>query len=72
MRTLLLNKSELKKIRERLKDQGVTIVPLDIHFGERGFAKIQIALVKGKKLFDKRDAIKSRDMDRQLKRGEVE
>ena len=68
----LLNKSELKKIRERLKDQGVTIVPLDIHFGERGFAKIQIALVKGKKLFDKRDAIKSRDMDRQLKRGEVE
>ena len=72
MRTLLLNKSELKKIRERLKDQGVTIVPLDIHFGERGFAKIQIALVKGKKLFDKRDAIKSRDMERQLKRGEVE
>lgn len=72
MRKLLMNKSELKKIREKLKDQGTTIVPLDIHFSDRGFAKLQIALVKGKKLFDKRDAIKTRDVDRQMRRGDAE
>lgn len=70
-RKLLLNKSEIKKIEGKLKDTGITIVPLDVHFSDRGFAKVQIAVVRGKKLHDKRDSIRDREVDRSMRRGEA-
>jgi len=70
-RKLLLNKKELKKIQGKLKDVGMTIIPLAIVINERGFAKVEIGLAKGKKLHDKRDTLKEKDakieMDRRLK-----
>ena len=70
-RKLLLNKKELKKIQGKLKDVGMTIIPLAIVINERGFAKVEIGLAKGKKLHDKRDSLKEKDakieMDRRLK-----
>ena len=70
-RKLLLNKKELKKIQGKLKDVGMTIIPLAILINERGFAKVEIGLAKGKKLHDKRDTLKEKDakieMDRRLK-----
>jgi SsrA-binding protein len=70
-RKLLLNKKELKKIQGKLKDVGMTIIPLAIVMNERGFAKVEIGIAKGKKLHDKRDTLKEKDakieMDRRLK-----
>ncbi|GAB3898026.1 SsrA-binding protein SmpB [Spirosoma agri] len=67
-RKLLLTKREIKRLTEKLKDQGLTIVPVRMFTSERGFAKIDIALAKGKKLFDKRDSIKERDVTREMQR----
>ena len=67
-RKLLLNRSELKKLANRLKDQGLTIIPLRLFINEKGLAKLEIALAKGKKLFDKREDIKKRDNERELNR----
>ncbi|TJZ60802.1 SsrA-binding protein SmpB [Sphingobacterium olei] len=67
-RQLLLNKKELKKIKEKGEEKGFTIVPLRIFINERGFAKVEIALAQGKKDFDKRDTIKERDSKRELDR----
>lgn len=67
-RKLLLNKRELKKLEGKLKDKGYTIVPLRIFFNEKGLAKLEIGLGKGKKLYDKRETIKERDTDREIKR----
>ena len=67
-RKLLLNKRELKKLEGKLKDKGYTIVPLKIFFNEKGLAKLEIGLGKGKKLYDKRETIKERDTDREIKR----
>jgi len=67
-RKLLLKKKEISRITQKLKDKGFTIIPLKIYFNERGFAKIQIGLAKGKKLHDKRDSIKQRETDREIKR----
>ncbi|MEN9370613.1 MAG: SsrA-binding protein SmpB [Bacteroidota bacterium] len=70
-RKLLLNKKELKKIQGKMKDVGMTIIPLAIFINDRGFAKVEIGLAKGKKLHDKRDTLKEKDakieMDRRLK-----
>ena len=70
-RKLLLNKKELKKIQGKLKDVGMTIIPLAIVINERGFAKVEIGIAKGKKMHDKRDTLKEKDakieMDRRLK-----
>ena len=63
-RKLLLKKQELKKV----KNSGLTIVPLRVFLSEKGFAKMEIALVRGKKLHDKRETIKERDNKRQLDR----
>ncbi|WP_080053925.1 SsrA-binding protein SmpB [Spirosoma aerolatum] len=65
-RKLLLTKREIKRLTEKLKDQGLTIVPVRLFTNERGFAKVEIALAKGKKLFDKRESIKERDVTRDL------
>ncbi len=67
-RKLLLNKKELKKLESKLKEKGYTIVPLSIFFSEKGLAKIEIGLGKGKKLHDKRESIKARDTEREIKR----
>ena len=64
-RKLLLKKSEIRKIVARL-DPGLTIIPLRLFINDRGFAKLEIALAKGKKLFDKRDDIKARDVAREM------
>ena len=67
-RKLLLNKKELKKLEKEVKNTGLTIVPLKLFINEKGFAKLNIALAKGKKLFDKRESIKDRDNKRNLDR----
>ena len=67
-RKLLLRKREIKKLVNKLKDKGYTLIPLKIWFNEKGFAKIQIGLAKGKKLHDKRASIKEREAQRELKR----
>ena len=67
-RKLLLHKKELLKIAQKMKEKGLTIIPLKIYFNENGFAKIQIGLGKGKKTHDKRESIKQRESDREIKR----
>ncbi|MCC6761389.1 MAG: SsrA-binding protein SmpB [Chitinophagaceae bacterium] len=67
-RKLLLTKKELKKLEAKMKEKGYTIVPLKIFFAESGYAKIEIGLGKGKKLHDKRDTLKQKDVDREMKR----
>ncbi|WP_127846344.1 SsrA-binding protein SmpB [Psychroflexus aestuariivivens] len=67
-RKLLLNKQELRKLHKEVKNSGLTIIPLRMFLNDRGFAKMQIALCKGKKLHDKRETIKDRDAKRKLGR----
>ncbi len=67
-RKLLLNKKELKKLRREVQNTGLTIVPLLLYINEKGFAKLRIALARGKKLYDKRETIKDRDNKRDLDR----
>lgn len=67
-RKLLLNKKEIKKIATKLKDKGVTLIPVRLFISESGFAKLDIALAKGKKNYDKRETIKDRDNKRELDR----
>jgi SsrA-binding protein len=70
-RALLLNKKELKKLKEKGEEKGFTIVPLRLFISDRGFAKLEIGLAQGKKIYDKRDTLKDREskieMDRALK-----
>jgi len=66
-RKLLLNRKELKKWQQKIKEKGYTIVPLSIFISERGYAKLHVGLGKGKKLYDKRDTIKNREASRQLR-----
>lgn len=68
MRKLLLNKREMKKLQKNLEEQGLTIVPVRMFISDRGFAKLEIALARGKKLHDKRESIKERDVKRELSR----
>jgi len=71
-RILLLNKKELRKLRDKGEEKGFTIVPLALFISERGFAKLKIGLGQGKKLYDKRETMKERDtkieLDRVMKR----
>lgn len=67
-RKLLLNKRELKKLQKDLQVKGLTIIPLRLFINENGYAKLEIALAKGKKLYDKRESIKDRDNKRDLDR----
>ena len=67
-RKLLLNKRELKKLRREVTTSGLTIIPLNLFINERGLAKVNIGLAKGKKLYDKRETIKDRDNKRDLSR----
>ena len=67
VRKLLLHRKEIKKIHEKVKIKGYTIVPLDVHLS-KGYVKIQIAIAKGKKTYDKRESIAKKDQERNLKR----
>lgn len=67
-RKLLLTKRELKKLEAKIKEKGYTIIPLRIFFTDKNLAKLEIGLAKGKKLHDKRETIKQRDTERELKR----
>jgi SsrA-binding protein len=67
-RKLLLHKRELRKLETKMKEKGYTLVPLRIFFNEKGYAKMEIGLGKGKKSFDKRESIKQRDTDKEIKR----
>lgn len=68
-RKLLLQRQELNKLQKKLKDQGLTIVPLRLFISESGYAKLEISLAKGKKLHDKRDSLKEKDMKRDIDRA---
>ena len=67
-RKLLLQKRELSKIEGKLKEKGYTLIPLRIFFNEKNLIKVEIGLGKGKKLHDKRETIKKRDVEREMKR----
>jgi SsrA-binding protein len=68
IRKLLLNKKELKKLNKEVQNTGLTIIPLRLFINDKGYAKLEIALAKGKKLYDKRETIKDRDNKRNLDR----
>jgi SsrA-binding protein len=70
-RKLLLKKSELKKLESRVEEKGLSLIPIRIFINERGLAKMEIALARGKKLHDKRDSIKEKDLKRELSRIKV-
>jgi SsrA-binding protein len=67
-RKLLLQKRELRKLEKEVKNSGLTIIPLRLFINDRGLAKIQITLAKGKKIYDKRETIKNRESKRKLDR----
>ena len=67
-RDLLLKKVELRKLESKIAEKGLTLVPVRLFVTERGFAKLEIALAKGKKIYDKREGIKERDVKRELDR----
>lgn len=67
-RKLLLSRQELNKLLKKVKDQGLTIVPVKLFISDKGYAKLNIALAKGKKAFDKRDDIKKKDLEREMNR----
>ncbi len=67
-RKLLLNKRELAKLESKIKEKGYSIIPIRIFFSEKGLAKVEIGLGKGKKLYDKRNTIKEREADRAIKK----
>ncbi|HZI54087.1 MAG TPA: SsrA-binding protein SmpB [Chitinophagaceae bacterium] len=67
-RKLLLQKREIRKIESKLKEKGYTLIPLRIYFSEKGLAKMDIGLGKGKKLHDKRETLRKKDVEREMKR----
>jgi len=68
VRKLLLNKKELQRLQKKVKESGLTIIPYKIFMSERGHAKIEIALARGKKSHDKRHSIRERDDKRDMDR----
>ncbi len=67
-RKLLLQRRELQKWQKKVKESGLTIIPLKLFINEKGLAKIEIGLCKGKKVYDKRESIKQRDAGREMDR----
>ncbi len=68
VRRLLLHKNQIRKIAGEVLQRGFTLIPLRLYFNERGYVKIELALCKGKKLYDRRETIKRREAERQLRR----
>ncbi len=69
-RKLLLTKKELSRLKSKLDEKGLTLVPTFLFINDRGLVKLEIALAKGKKLFDKRDTLKQKDIQREMDRGQ--
>jgi SsrA-binding protein len=67
-KVLLLSKKEIAKIKVKMKEKGYALIPVRLFFSENGFVKIEIALGKGKKLYDKRDDLKEKDIKREMER----
>lgn len=67
-RKLLLTKKEIKKITEMLKNKGLTLIPLALFINERGFVKLEVAVAKGKKVYDKRETLRKRDIERAIRK----
>ena len=67
LRKLLLNRTEINRLQGKTAERGLTLIPLTLYFKD-GYAKVEIGLAKGKKLHDKRESIKKRDVDRDLRR----
>lgn len=67
-RKLLLKKSEIKRLTGKTQEKGYTLVPLKVYFNERGLAKVELALAKGKKLHDRREQIKRKELEREIRR----
>lgn len=67
-RKLLLHKQQIKRLIGKVTQRGFTLVPLRVYFGETGYAKVELALARGKKQYDRREAIKERDLKRELER----
>lgn len=67
-RKLLLNRKELNKLEKQTREKGLTIIALRVFLNEKGYAKLEIALAKGRKKYDKREAIKQKDMKRDMER----
>ncbi len=67
-RKLLMSRAEIKRLHSKVKEKGYSIVPLKMYF-KNGFVKIEIAFVKGKKAFDKRETIKKRDVNREISKS---
>jgi SsrA-binding protein len=68
-RKLLMHRGQIRKLVGQVEQKGLTLVPLDIHFNPRGKAKVNLALVRGKKLHDKRDTLRERAEARDMERG---
>lgn len=68
VRKLLLHKKEIRRLHEKVSQKGYTIVPLDVHLSH-GYVKVEIALARGKKTYDKRESIAKRDMERDIRRS---
>ncbi|MBK8847372.1 MAG: SsrA-binding protein SmpB [Bacteroidetes bacterium] len=68
-RKLLLNKNELKKIINKVKDKGVTIIPTQLYLNEKQIAKLEIAIARGKKKYDKRNSLKEKEQKREVSRN---
>ncbi|UXP30871.1 SsrA-binding protein SmpB [Reichenbachiella agarivorans] len=68
-RKLLLNKREIEKIQSKSDEKGLTLIPLRLFINPRGYAKMEIALARGKKIHDKRSSIKDKDVKRELERN---
>lgn len=67
-RKLLLHKEQIKRLTRKTNEKGYTLIPLDMYF-KKGIVKVNLGVCKGKKLFDKRDAIRERDLDREARRA---
>ena len=69
VRKLLLHKSEIHKLLGKTQQKGLTLIPLRIYFSKRGYAKIELGLAKGKKLYDRRETVKTREAGREVQRA---
>ena len=67
-RKLLLNKREIRKIRQNIEEKGMTLVPKEIYINDKGLAKVKLAIAQGKKKYDKREALRKKDEIRELQR----
>ena len=69
LRKLLLKKTELRKILSKLREKGIAMIPVKVYFNDRGFAKVDIALARGKKQYDKREDLKLKEAKRDMQRA---